>query len=48
LGDKIKKNETGGACSMYGEGRGAYRVLVWKPVERDNLKDLGVDWMILR
>jgi hypothetical protein len=25
------KNEMGGACSVYGEGRGVYRVLVGKP-----------------
>ena len=30
-GDKIEKNEIGGACSAYGEGRGLYRVLVGKP-----------------
>jgi hypothetical protein len=30
VGDKIKKNEMGGACSAYGEGRGVYRVLVGK------------------
>jgi hypothetical protein len=30
LGDKIKKNEMGGACSTYGERRGVYRVLVGK------------------
>jgi hypothetical protein len=29
-GDKIEKNEMGGACSAYGEGRGVYRVLVGK------------------
>jgi hypothetical protein len=28
---KKKKNEMGEECSMYGEGRGAYRVLVGKP-----------------
>jgi hypothetical protein len=27
-GDKIENNELGGACSVYGEGRGVYRVLV--------------------
>jgi len=27
----IEKNEMGGACSAYGEGRGVYRVLVGKP-----------------
>jgi hypothetical protein len=29
-GDKIEKNEMGGACSTYGDGRGVYRVLVGK------------------
>jgi len=29
-GDKIGKNEMGGACSTYWEGRGVYRVLVGK------------------
>jgi hypothetical protein len=32
---------------MYGEGRGAYRVLVGKPEERDNLEDSGVGGMII-
>jgi len=27
-GDKIEKDEIGGACSAYGEGRGVYGVLV--------------------
>jgi hypothetical protein len=31
LGDKIKKDEVGGTCSMYGERRGLCRVLVGKP-----------------
>ena len=31
MGDKIEKNEMGGACSAYGERRGVYRVLVEKP-----------------
>ena len=30
-GDKIEKNEIGGACSAYGERRGVYWVLVGKP-----------------
>jgi hypothetical protein len=30
-GDKIEKNEMGGACSTYGEKRGICRVLVGKP-----------------
>jgi hypothetical protein len=29
--NKIEKIEMGGACSMYGEGRGVYRVLMGKP-----------------
>ena len=29
-GDKIKKNEMGGACSTYAERRSVYRVLVGK------------------
>ena len=53
-GDKIEKNEIGGARSAYGEARGVNRVLVWKagrksPLERprgrweDNIKmDLQV------
>ena len=47
--DKIEKNEMGGACSEYGEGRSVCRVLVGKhegrrPLERprrrweDNIK----------
>jgi len=31
LGDKIEKNEMGGACSAYGGRRGLYRVLIEKP-----------------
>jgi hypothetical protein len=30
-GDKIEKNEMGGACSADGEERGVYRVMVGKP-----------------
>jgi len=36
-GDKIKKNEMGGACSVYGERRGVYRVSVGKPEGRRTL-----------
>jgi hypothetical protein len=32
FGDKIEKNEINGACSTYGVRKGAYRVLVGKPV----------------
>jgi hypothetical protein len=31
VGDKIEKKEKDGACSTYGESRGAYGVLVGKP-----------------
>jgi hypothetical protein len=30
-GDRFEKNEMGGACRVYGERRGVYRVLVGKP-----------------
>ena len=42
--DYIKKNEMGGACSRYGEKRGAYRVLVGKPEGRDQLARRGRRW----
>jgi hypothetical protein len=32
-----KKNKLGGACSTYGEGRGAYRILVGRPEGRRSL-----------
>jgi hypothetical protein len=37
LDDQIKKNEMGGACSTYGEGRGACRILVGIPEGRRRL-----------
>jgi hypothetical protein len=46
-GDKIEKNEMGGACSTYGEGRGVYRVLVGNLRERDGWGDPGVDGGII-
>ena len=33
-GDKIEKNEMGGACSAYGGEERMYRDLVWKPEGR--------------
>jgi len=45
LGDKIEKNEMGGACSTY--GRGAYRVWVGKPEGGDLLEDSGIDGRII-
>jgi hypothetical protein len=47
LGDKIEKNEMGGACSTCGEGRGMYSVLVGDLKERDHLGDTGVDGRII-
>jgi hypothetical protein len=37
-GDKIEKNEMGGACSADGEGRGVCRVLVGKPEGKGPLR----------
>jgi hypothetical protein len=34
VGDKIEKNEMGGACTACGEGKDVYRVLVGKPERR--------------
>jgi hypothetical protein len=47
VGDKIKKNEMGGACSAYGEGKGVYRVLVGKLREGDHWGDPCVDGRII-
>jgi hypothetical protein len=33
-GNQIEKNEMDGACSTYGEKRGAYRILVGRPEGR--------------
>jgi hypothetical protein len=33
-GNQIEKNEMGGACSTYGDKRGAYRILVRRPEGR--------------
>jgi hypothetical protein len=46
--DDIKKNKTGAARGTYGARRGAYRVLVGKPEERNHLEDLGVDGRIIK
>jgi hypothetical protein len=34
VGDKIEKNEMGGACKLYGGEESIYRVLVGKPEEK--------------
>jgi hypothetical protein len=48
-GDQIKKNEMGGAHSMYGEERrGTYNVLVEETSGKETpLQDLGVDLRII-
>jgi hypothetical protein len=43
LGDEIKKNEMGGACSTYG-GRGGYRILVGRPEARRPLGTPTCRW----
>jgi hypothetical protein len=37
----------GGACGTFGDRRDAYRVLVGRTDERDQLEDLGVDGRII-
>ena len=36
-----------GPCSTYGEGRGAYKVLMGKTEERDHLEDLILEGSII-
>jgi hypothetical protein len=48
MGDKIIKNEMGGACSTYGDSRIIYRILVGKPEDPDQGVDGKIileDWM---
>jgi hypothetical protein len=47
VGDKIEKNEMGGACSADGDERGVYKVLVGNLKERDLWGDPGVDGRIV-
>ena len=35
MSDKIEKNEMGGAYSTHGARRGAYRILLGKPEEKE-------------
>jgi len=45
---KPKKNGMGWACGTYGgKRRGAFRVLMGRPVERNNLEFLGMDGSII-
>ena len=41
------KKELGGTCSVNGERRGVYRVLVRKPEDKTPLGDQGVDGRII-
>jgi hypothetical protein len=43
----FEKNEMGGACSAYGEGRGVHRVLVGKPEGKKHWGDPYVDGRII-
>jgi hypothetical protein len=43
-GDKIEKNEMGGACSSVGEGKSVYRVLVGKPEGKSSLGRSRYRW----
>jgi hypothetical protein len=43
----VGKNEIGGACSAYGEGRDVYRGLVGKPEGKRSLGDPGVNGRII-
>jgi hypothetical protein len=45
VGDQIKKNELGGACSTYREERCIHTGLWCR--ERDHLEDLAVDGRII-
>jgi hypothetical protein len=44
---KSRRMRWEGACSMYGERRGSYRVLVGNRRERDHFKGPGLDGRII-
>jgi hypothetical protein len=46
-GDKIEKNEMGGARGTYGEESGLYKILMGNLRERDHWEDPGVDGGII-
>ena len=47
--DPIEEDEMGRARGTHGEKRKTYRLLLWKPAERENLEDLGsVESVILK
>jgi hypothetical protein len=43
-GDKIQKNEFGGACSAYWKRRSLYRVLVWKSEGKRPFEGTRLRW----
>jgi len=45
--NKIKENEKGGACDMYGGRTRTYKMLTGRVRERDRMEDLGVDGQII-
>jgi hypothetical protein len=47
MGDKIEKNEMGGACSLYGGEEGIHRVLGGNLREGDHLEGSVVEEMII-
>jgi len=48
LGDRIEKNEIGGACSAYGERIEVYTGFWWGNLrEREHLEDSGIDGRII-
>jgi hypothetical protein len=46
-GDKIEKNERGGACGTYGEESGLYKIFMGNLRERNHWGDPGVDGGII-
>jgi hypothetical protein len=43
----MKRNEIGGACGTYGKRRGAYKVLVENPEEKNHMEYLVIDGRIM-
>ena len=43
----MKSERWTGHVARMGTRRGAYRVFVWRPVERKHLEDLDIDEMII-
>jgi hypothetical protein len=43
----VKEDEMGGACSIMGEMRNAYKILVAKPEGKNHSEDLDVDGRVI-